>query len=295
MLDIKSLQLKAASETRHASSISELDLALVEGVLRIQWALEGDTDVAAADPADESDFNWDTVHEAKQKHDYMEQLEKLVQLPPFMQWSEQVDKNDLLKTYPGIGGATDLPFTIGCRTDALIILRFPSFPPDAKIVATVELKKRVVQQSMRQAKATFLCATLHSMMPVVSILTDMKQGHAAFYCRGPEPGTGRRVCVQHVFKTLSDLCQFLQTALHSVPLDALKFHGDTMVSVPQLQDPVRKLLLPPTEPSLGSWKTAMAVLATHAAGGSDVARLDDLAAFGDQGVEDGDRFPSYFV
>jgi len=68
-----------------------------------------------------------------------------------------------------------------------------------------------------------------------------------------------------------------------------------MVSVPQLQDPVRKLLLPPTEPSLGSWKTAMAVLATHAAGGSDVARLDDLAAFGDQGVEDGDRFPSYFV
>jgi hypothetical protein len=29
MLDIKSLQLKAASETRHASSISELDLALV--------------------------------------------------------------------------------------------------------------------------------------------------------------------------------------------------------------------------------------------------------------------------
>jgi hypothetical protein len=39
----------------------------------------------------------------------------------------------------------------------------------------------------------------------------------------------------------------------------------------------------------------MAVLATHAAGGSDVARLDDLAAFGDQGVEDGDRFPSYFV
>jgi hypothetical protein len=87
MLDIKSLQLKAASETRHASSISELDLALVEGVLRIQWALEGDTDVAAADLADESDFNWDTVHEAKQKHDYMEQLEKLVRGSTCCLWS----------------------------------------------------------------------------------------------------------------------------------------------------------------------------------------------------------------
>lgn len=59
----------------------------VEGVLRVQWALEGDTVVAAADPADESDFNWDTVHEAKQKHDYMEQLEKLVRRSTCCLWS----------------------------------------------------------------------------------------------------------------------------------------------------------------------------------------------------------------
>lgn len=50
----------------------------VEGVLRIQWALEGEEDRAAAELPDEPDFQWDTVHEAKQKKGYMEELEKLV-------------------------------------------------------------------------------------------------------------------------------------------------------------------------------------------------------------------------
>jgi hypothetical protein len=207
-----------------------------------------------------------------------------VRPPPYMLWSEQVDRSDLLRTCPGTGGATELPFTIGCRADALITLAHAPFPPDAKIAATVEMKKLVVEQSVRQAKATFICASLHSMIPVVSILTDMQHNNMAFYCTGFQPGTGRRLCVQHAFKTRDDLGLFLHTALRSVPQDALSFRGGNMTSVLELQDPPRKLLLQDREPSQQSWKAAMAVLATHAAGGSDVARLDDLAAFGDQGL-----------
>jgi len=213
----------------------------------------------------------------------MAALEYEVQLPPYMMWREQVDRNDLLRTAPGTGGATELPFPIGCRTDALIILTHASFSPDAKIVATVELKKRVGLQSVRQAKATFICASLHSMMPVVSILTDMERNHMAFYHRGVEPGTNRRLCVQKVFSNRSDMCYFLHKALASVPHDALQFQGDIFKSVLQLKDPLRKLLLqndieqiPDMKPSQHSLKAAMNALATHAAGGSDVARVDDL-------------------
>lgn len=201
-----------------------------------------------------------------------------------MLWSKQVDRSDLLRTCPGTGGATELPFTIGCRADALITLAHAPFSPDAKIVATVEMKKLVVDQSVRQAKATFICASLHSMVPVVSVLTDMQHNHMAFYCTGLQPGTGCRLCVQHAFGSREELGGFLATALRSVPQDALSFRGGDMTSVVELQDPPRKLLLQCSKPSEQSWKAAMAVLATHAAGGSDVARLDDLAAFGDQGL-----------
>jgi hypothetical protein len=218
-----------------------------------------------------------------------------VQLPSHMLWSEQVDRSDLLRTCPGTGGATELPFTIGCRADALIILAHAPFSPDAKIAATVEMKKRVVEQSVRQAKATFICASLHSLMPVVSILTDMQHNHMAFYCTGFQPGTRRLLCVQHGFKTRDDLCFFLHRALSSVPQDALLFRGGNMTSVLELQDPPRKLLLQDREPSQQSWKAAMAILAMHAAGGSDVARLDDLDAFDDQGLGEVTGHVSYIT
>lgn len=296
LLEVKSLQLRAASETRHASSISEQDLAYVEGILGIRWALlDEDATGGAAEPPDDPDFEWNTAeHEAKQKVAYMEALEGAVRAPPYMQWSQRVDKSDLLRTCPGTGGATDLPFTIGCRTDALIILSHAPFGPEAKIVATVELKKRVVLQSVRQAKTTFICASLHSMMPVVSILTDMERGHAAFYCSGLEPKTGRQICVQQVFKTYAAMCNFLHTALSSVPKDALQFRGGSMTSVVELQHPKRKLLQQPREPSHSSLKAAMAVLAAHATGGNDVARLGDLASFDDQGLDEGACHLSYF-
>lgn len=207
-----------------------------------------------------------------------------VRPPPYMLWSEQVDRSDVLRTFPGTGGATELPFTIGCRADALITLAHAPFSTDAKIAATVEMKKLVRQQSVRQAKTTFICASLHSMIPVVSILTDMQHNNVAFYCTGFEPGTGRQLCVQHTFKTRDDLGLFLHTALTSVPQDALLFRTGDMTSVLELQNPPRKLLLQDRKPSQQSWKAAVAILATHAAGGSDVARLDDLDAFGDQGL-----------
>jgi hypothetical protein len=43
-----------------------------------------------------------------------------VNLPRHLKWSQSTDKTDILKASKHAGGAT-LPFSIGCRTDAMVV------------------------------------------------------------------------------------------------------------------------------------------------------------------------------
>lgn len=166
------------------------------------------------------------------------------------------------------------------------------------IAATVELKKKVVQQSVRQVKTTFYCAALLSQMPVLSVLTDMQAVFTAFYTDGEQDSsTKSTLCIQHTFSSLGSLTNFMHTALASVPKKALGWDEITnkFVQCPEVANPVRVRLPVPRHSSQRMWKAAMAVLAEHAAGGSDVGRLVDLAAFSDQDPDaEGPIHYSYF-
>jgi len=245
--------------------------------------------------ADATEFKWEeNIPEPSQKDAYMARLRKEVDLPDHLIWSPRVDKNDILRTPRGAGGA-DLPFSIGCRTDALVVVKRASVDIQGAIAATVELKKKVVQQSVRQAKTTFYCAALLSQMPVLSVLTDMQVVFAAFYTEGEQdPYTKFTLCIQHTFSSLHSLTTFMHEALDSVPKKALRWDviSNKFVPCSEVPNPRRVRLPVPSSSQLSSqrlWKAAMAALAEHAAGGSDVARLedqlDDWAAFQDQEPE----------
>ena len=220
-------------------------------------------------------------------------------LPAHLVWSGQVDRNEVLKTTPGTSGA-DLPFSIGCRTDALVTVRNSAVNIEGAVAATVELKKRVVRQSIVQAKATWVCASLKSHLPVLSVLTDMKNVFMAFYTQGQKDARGWTVCIQHMFPDLEQLTLFMRNALMAVPSDALVFKraasSSTLVIPSELPSPKRVRLPVPQQSSQHLMQAAMRMLAEHEAGGSDVGRIDDLAAFGDQvDFADGaEKHMSYF-
>jgi hypothetical protein len=104
-------------------------------------------------------------------------------LPGHLGWRCRTDLRSILGTSMHGGGA-DLPFSIGCRTDAMIVATRSRSFEEAAIVATMELKKKVVKQSLRQTKATFVCASLKSQLPVISCVTDMKKTAVAYYTPG---------------------------------------------------------------------------------------------------------------
>lgn len=104
-------------------------------------------------------------------------------LPGHLNWSCRTDSCSILGTSM-YGGGANLPFGIGCRTDAMIVATRSTAFEKAAIVATMELKKKVVKQSRRQTKATFVCASLKSQLPVISCVTDMKKTAVAYYTSG---------------------------------------------------------------------------------------------------------------
>eukprot|EP00879_Flechtneria_rotunda_P017026 GHRR01017827.1.p1 GENE.GHRR01017827.1~~GHRR01017827.1.p1 ORF type:complete len:133 (+),score=23.60 GHRR01017827.1:521-919(+) len=75
LTELKHLQLRAMSDTRHASSITPADFSQVEGSLKIWWSTKGlDTlsDAASAVIEDDEQYQWDqNKHEARQKAEYM--------------------------------------------------------------------------------------------------------------------------------------------------------------------------------------------------------------------------------
>lgn len=117
-----------------------------------------------------------------------------------------------------------MPFSIGCRTDALVVVRNAAVDIEAAVAATVEFKKRAVRQSIRQTKTTWICASLNSSLPVLSALTDMRDVFSAFYTQGVKDGSGRTVCIQHMFADAPSLFAFMSEALSSaaIPKNVLR-------------------------------------------------------------------------
>ena len=62
---------------------------------------------------------------------------------------------ELLKTCVWSSGA-ELPFPVGCKTDACVVMTRAQSSVGAAITAMVEIKKQVVQQSLRQARTQVL-------------------------------------------------------------------------------------------------------------------------------------------
>lgn len=211
-----------------------------------------------------------------------------VQLPGHLNWTHRVDQASILKTYLGTGGA-NLPFNIGCRTDALVVVRNAAVHIEGAIAATVEFKKRAVQQSILQAKITWVCASLNSHLPVLSVLTDMTDVFAAFYTDGSQDGSGRTICIQHMFTGRAELFAFMRNALSatSIPANVMRYCPDDkgreqLILAEELPNPKRIRLPVPQQQHKSLWQDAMRVLAQHATGGSDIACLDDLEGFEDQ-------------
>ncbi len=96
-------------------------------------------------------------------------------MPSHLRWSTKTDSSKMLKIGLHDGGAS-LPFNLGCRTDAMIVAGGSTISEEGSVVATVELKKVVVKQSLRQTKATFICASLKSQLPVISCVTTLRLG-----------------------------------------------------------------------------------------------------------------------
>ena len=96
-----------------------------------------------------------------------------MQLPNHFCWIRGAKDNaSLLKSSISAGGA-ERPFPIGCKTDGCIVVWRSRMDAEAFITCTVEVKRHVVKQSMRQAQTQFVCASLKSSLLVISTLTDM--------------------------------------------------------------------------------------------------------------------------
>lgn len=197
-----------------------------------------------------------------------------------------MDKASILKAFQGTGGA-NLPFSIGCRTDALVVVKRAAVNIEGAIAATVEFKKRVGKQSVLQAKATWVCASLNSHLPVLSVLTDMEHVFAAFYTRGQKDNCGNTVCIQHLFPGSKQLFEFMHNTLNTIPANVLRFQasGDLALAE-ELPEPKRVRLPVPRQQHSLLWRDAMRVLVQHAACDPDVANLEDLNAFEDQDPSD---------
>lgn len=154
-----------------------------------------------------------------------------VTLPQHLMWSNRTD-TDILRIGKHWGGAI-LPFNVGFRTDAMVVVRNSNLNVEGAIAATVEMKKRVVAQSLRQTKVTYVCASLKSHLPVISCVTDWERTAVAYYTTGQKRADGGTIVVEHIFGSPQELLPFLKGALSeaSVPSNVLKWKDDTMTEI----------------------------------------------------------------
>ena len=173
-------------------------------------------------------------------------------------------------------GGAELPFPIACKTDECIVIRRSKTIPEASITCTIEVKRHVVKQSLRQALTQFVCASLKSNLPVISTLTDMTKVSVAYYTTGEKTPDGWTIITQLYFATAKGMMQFLAAAMSSIPPDVLRTDTRGNFNLPSiLLEPTRRRL--PT-PALSQTTTLQRVnLLQQVIGGkADVADLSDL-------------------
>eukprot|EP00879_Flechtneria_rotunda_P014715 GHRR01015376.1.p1 GENE.GHRR01015376.1~~GHRR01015376.1.p1 ORF type:complete len:261 (+),score=69.79 GHRR01015376.1:1117-1899(+) len=114
---------------------------------------------------------------------------------------------------------------------------------------------------------------------------------ATFYTNGEKDSSGNTICIQHMLPDLDCLMDFMHTALStaSIPSGVLRYCLDEagkewLFQAEELPNPKRVRLPVPAQRQSSMMQQAFRVLAEYAAGGSDVARLDDLEGFEDQGA-----------
>ncbi|KAL0040379.1 hypothetical protein WJX77_005504 [Trebouxia sp. C0004] len=170
--------LKSRSEaTRQASIISDDDLEAVLVSLKCTVVSVEHEDVGVTEDVE---YTWaENKYEPQQQEEYLQALKNEVHLPNHFSWVQTAKDNpSLLKTTMSSGGA-ELPFPIGCKKDECIVIRRSATIPETSITCTIEVKRHVVKQSLRQALTQFVCASLKSNLPVISTLTDMTKFLAA--------------------------------------------------------------------------------------------------------------------
>jgi hypothetical protein len=169
-----------------------------------------------------------------------------VSLPPYAHWLDNAENNAAL-LHTGVRCAgVELPFAVCCTAQECITVRKSPYHAESSIVATVEVSKKVGPQSLRQAEAQFLCASMKSVLPVISVVTDMKRVGIACYTTGQKTADGIAIIIQRVFPSAADVLKFLGAAICSIPPDTLHVDADGHFILPKtLRDPTRRRLPAP--------------------------------------------------
>eukprot|EP00195_Chlamydomonas_chlamydogama_P016061 CAMPEP_0202891048 /NCGR_PEP_ID=MMETSP1392-20130828/1236_1 /ASSEMBLY_ACC=CAM_ASM_000868 /TAXON_ID=225041 /ORGANISM="Chlamydomonas chlamydogama, Strain SAG 11-48b" /LENGTH=407 /DNA_ID=CAMNT_0049574713 /DNA_START=373 /DNA_END=1596 /DNA_ORIENTATION=- len=274
--------VKPLSEaSRSASTMKLSDLEALESALQVSFVVWEDEDITDHEVLeslrDPTEFQWDeNKHEARHAKEYVQVLSNKVALPSHLKWSPNVNKSHILRTGMHAGGAS-LPFGIAARTDAMVVAARSRLIEEASIVATVEMKKKVVQQSRRQTKATYLCASLKSQLPVISVVTDMDKVAVAYYTSGQRLPNGMTVITERVFSHVDGMMAFLHSALssESIASNVLRPRGDDFVIPEELPNPKRvKLPVPARASNAAEVRQLLAALAGD--DGDDIANLRDV-------------------
>lgn len=291
---IKRIVTEGSESTRHASTITAQDLDKVEASLDMCFVpVEDDPIDPETNSAlqDDTEFKWEeNKHEAKHRDAYIQAMQSKMNLPAHLRWSLRTDTRVLSTTM--YSGGAELPFSIGCRTDAMVVASRSLAFEDASIVATVELKKKVVKQSLRQTKATFVCASLKSQLPVISCVTDMEKTAVAYYTAGQQRGSnGATICKEHIFSSPEAMLRWLGRALsaESVSSEVLRLVGDE-VKIPDTLPNPKRVRLPVPKPMRGRIADVHTIMARLLGEDNDIACLRDVESM----CEDQARTCSYF-
>ena len=189
-----------------------------------------------------------------------------------MSGANHEEYEELLKTSIWSGGA-DLPFPVDCKADACVATSRCQYSVELFFAATVEIKKKVVQQSLRQARTQFVCASLRSQLPVISTVTDMQDVGVAYYIDGRKNEEGWTVITERVFGSAKAMMHFLGSAMRSLPPRTSSTNEFNLPS--SLPEPhCRRLPVPPpSQATLLERQKFVQQFLAQAAYGNDVANL----------------------
>ena len=173
-------------------------------------------------------------------------------------------------------GGAELPFPLGCKTDECIVVRRSQMDAETSMTCTVEVKRHVVKQSLRQAQTQNVCASLKSSLPVISTLTDMTRVGVAYYTTGEKAPDGWTIITQRFFATAQGMMQFLGAAMHSIQPDMLRPDSDGNFNLPSMLPEAKRTRLPIPPLSQTTTLQRMNLLQQVAYGKMDVADLSDF-------------------